>query len=200
MKILFVIPPGLPDVISHHEATSGMGALIPTAGAPEEATFIYPPHTVAVCAAVARDAGLKVAVLDGTRHTASFGFAREVAGLSCDLIAVLVSHGTAPADANFLRLLRRARGQAAPPILLFGPSAHFVAGTFLAEGLADAALTGEPEGALAEAAQRAAAGALVGPRSRNRTPARSIWRRWIAHRPGCTAVPRVGSRPLAALP
>ncbi len=143
MKILFVIPPGLPDVVSHHEATSGMGALIPTAAAPEEAVFLYPPHTVAVCAAVARDAGLEVAVLDGSRHAASAVFAQEVAGLSGDLLAVLVSHGSAPADANFLRLLNRTRGQAAPPpILLFGPSAHFVARAFLDAGLAEAVLTG----------------------------------------------------------
>ena len=76
---------------------------------------------------------------------------------------MLVSHGTGPADANFLRLLGRVRGQAAPaPILLFGPSAHRVAEAFLTEGLADAALAGEPEGAFAEAVQRTASGALSG--------------------------------------
>ena len=163
MKILFVIPPGLPDVVSHHEATSGMGALIPAAAVPVEAVFLYPPHTVAACAAVARDAGLDVAVVDGTHHPTSAGFAQEVAGRSCELLAVLVSQGTALADANFLRLLNRARGQAEQAqILLFGPSAYLVAGSFLAEGLAHAALTGEPEGAFAEAAQRAAGGALSG--------------------------------------
>ena len=166
MKILFVIPPGLPDVLSHHEATSGMGALVPTAATPEDAFFLYPPHTLASCVAVAREAGLDVAVLDGVRRAAGDArarFVQEVVTCPCDLLAVLVSQGTAPADANFLRLLSRARGQAAPaPILLFGPSAHFVAEALLAEGLADVALIGEPEGAFAEAARRTATGALSG--------------------------------------
>ncbi len=166
MKILFVIPSGLPEVISHHEATSGMGALVPTAAAPEDAFFLYPPHTLASCVAAARDAGLEVAVLDGARCAPcdrNLRFAQEVAAQPCDLLAVLVSHGTAPADANFLRLLSHVRGQAAPaPILLFGASAHFVAEAFLAEGLADVVLSGEPEGAFAEAARRTAAGALAG--------------------------------------
>lgn len=163
MRILFVIPPGLPDVLSHHEATSGMGALVPTAAVPEAAAFLYPPHTVASCAAVAREAGQDVAVLDGARRNSGSAFAQEVVARSCDLLAVLVSHGTGPADANFLRLLGRVRRQAAPaPILLFGPSAHRVAEAFLTEGLADAALAGEPEGAFAEAAQRIASGGLSG--------------------------------------
>ena len=163
MKILLVVPPGLPDVLSHHEATSGMGALSPTAATPGAAAFLYPPHTVASCAAAARAAGLEVAVLDGTHQGTSAGFAREVAGQPCDLVAFLVSHGTAPADANFLRLLGCTGGKTRlTPILVFGPSAHLVAGTLLAAGLADAVLTGEPEGAFAEAARGAASGALAG--------------------------------------
>ena len=82
MRILFVIPPGLPDVLSHHEATSGMGALVPTAAVLEAAAFLYPPHTVASCAAVAREAGLEVAVLDGARRNSGSAFAQEVAALT----------------------------------------------------------------------------------------------------------------------
>jgi dihydroflavonol-4-reductase len=161
MRILFVIPPGLPDVISHHEATSGMGALVATA--PADGAFLYPPHTIAVCAAVARDAGLDVAVLEGARHATAAGFAQAVAEQPCDLLAVLVSHGTAPADASYLRLLQRVRGEPRrAPILLFGPSAHLAAGPLLAADLADAVLVGEPEGAFVEAAHRAAAGAPSG--------------------------------------
>ena len=107
-----------------------------------------------------------MAVLDGTRCTANDArtrFIREVVAQPCDLLAVLVSHGTALADANFLRLLSHARVQATlAPILLFGPSAHFVADAFLVEELADVVLAGEPEGAFAEAARRTAAGALSG--------------------------------------
>ena len=111
MKILFVIPPGLPDMVSHHEATSGMGAFVPAAEMPGEAAFLYPPHTVAACAAVARDAGLDVGVLDGTRHGARVRLPGEVASRPCDVLALFVSHGTAPADVNFLRLLKHARGR-----------------------------------------------------------------------------------------
>jgi dihydroflavonol-4-reductase len=82
-------------------------------------------------------------------------------------VAVLVSHGTAYADENFLRQLHSAlrNPQSAIPnppskILLFGPSAHFVAEPWLAEGLADAALLGEPEGAIVDAIERLAVGKL----------------------------------------
>ncbi len=184
--LLFVIPPGLDEMAAHHEATSGMGALTPGAR-----PFLYPPHTVATCAAVARAAGLDVAVLDGavtrkqgdeeTRRQGGQGGGGVWAAFGetrADVLAVLVSHGTAHADENFLRMLRQRGRQSAmpgtaghavcnlqsaiPPVLLFGPSAHFVVGPWLAEGLADAALTGEPEGAIADAVERLAAGALSG--------------------------------------
>lgn len=165
MKILFVIPPSLGEVLAHHEATSGMGAL--NAGGAVEAAevgFLYPPHTVAACAAAARAARAEIAVLDGARRTAPAEFAAQVAAQPADVLAVLVSQGTAYADETFLRLLRCLRPAAGrPPILLFGPSAHLVAEPWLAEGLADAALLGEPEGAFAEAAAGVAAGDLGGP-------------------------------------
>ena len=159
--ILFVIPPGLLDVVPHHEATSGMGALNPIT-ATGEAPFAYPPHTIAVCAAVTRAAGLKPTVLDGSRAAASV-VARRVAASRDDVLAVHISQGTALTDSNFLRLLRQTgREVKRAPVLLFGPSAHSAAGMLLAEGLADAALLGEPEGALSEAVGRLAAGKLGG--------------------------------------
>lgn len=163
MKILFVVPPGFSEVLAHHEATSGMGALDATAAGTGEAGFLYPPHTVAACAAAARAANAEIAVLDGARRPAPADFAAEVTAQSGDVLAVLVSQGTAYADETFLYLLRRLRPAAGgTPILLFGPSAHLVAEPWLAEGLADAALLGEPEGAFAEAAAQLAAGALSG--------------------------------------
>jgi hypothetical protein len=64
--VLFLVPPGWPELVAHHEATAGMGALskIPDRGVSGPRPFLYPPHTVAACAAVARAAGLDVAVLD----------------------------------------------------------------------------------------------------------------------------------------
>jgi len=159
--ILFVIPPGLGEMISHHEATSGMGALAPAAGPAGEAGFLYPPHTVAACVAATRAAGASTVVLDGTRSRAPAAFARAVADMPAAVMALLISEGTALADANFLRLLRQVRREDRR-VLLFGPSAHFVAAPLLAEGLADAVLTGEPEGAIVEAAGRLAAGRLSG--------------------------------------
>lgn len=156
--VLLVIPPGLGPLAPHHEATSGMGYL-----GPREGAFFYAPHTVALCAAIARREGLAVTVLDGTREDNPAEFARRVLDQHADAVALLVSEGTRLSDDNFLRLLAHlARGQAVPPRLLFGPSAHFVADGWLAEGLAAAALIGEPEAAFAAAAERVAAGALAG--------------------------------------
>lgn len=163
MKILFVIPPGFADVLAHHEATSGMGALDAAVRAAGEAGFLYPPHTVAACAASARAVSADTAVLDGARHTTPAALAAEVAAHPADVLAVLVSQGTAPADETFLRLLqRRPLRSGRAPILLFGPSAHLSAEPWLSEGLADAALLGEPEAAFAEAAVGVAGGALRG--------------------------------------
>jgi len=149
-SVLFVIPPGWPELVAHHAATSGMGALTP---GPKP--FLYPPHVVATCAAVTRAAGMKTAVLDLTGARLSLADARsQIASDRSDVLGVLVSQGTARADAHFLRVLR----QTCPErkVLLFGPSAHFVARPWLDAGLADAALLGEPEGAIAQAVARVA--------------------------------------------
>jgi radical SAM superfamily enzyme YgiQ (UPF0313 family) len=170
---LFVIPQGLPDIASHHEATSGMGAMLPSATggpSPELAVFLYPSHTVAACIGATRAAGLNGDVLDAfaERLSPRATFARIAAENQPEVLAVLVSQGTAHADENWLRLWRessRAGGlsrRSRPKLLLFGPSAHFVAGPWLAEGLADAALFGEPEGAITEAIQGLIAGTLQG--------------------------------------
>ena len=129
-----------------------MGAL-----SPEEKVYAYPPHTVAqcaasACAALARDAGWSIGVLDGA-GAATVAFAASVAAAPADALAVFVAAGTADADLTFLRILRRFRLAAAsrPPLLLFGPSAGLVAGPWLDEGVADALLAGEPEAAIAPA-------------------------------------------------
>lgn len=145
-RVLFVNPPPLPDMTSNHEATSGMGGLMPgTRG------FAYPPHTLATCLSHARAAGFEAAFADGSgAHPAVL--AREIAAAEADVVAILVSVGTAEADLNFLRLLKQARGCRAPArVLLLGPSAHRAAGGWVEEGLAHAVLLGEPELAVTEA-------------------------------------------------
>ncbi len=153
-SVAFVIPSGWTGLAAHHEATSGMGAL--AAGA---APFLYPPQTVAVCAAEARRAGIETAfvpaeaILEGHR-TKDF-----------DVLAILVSHGTHLADAHLLRQLSSLCAAESPtptPVLVFGASAHLVAHPWIEEGLAHTALLGEPEGAIAEAIQRTAHGELAG--------------------------------------
>ncbi|MCX6031079.1 MAG: NAD-dependent epimerase/dehydratase family protein [Chloroflexi bacterium] len=147
---MFIAPQGLPDVAAHHEATAGMGALD---FAPRP--FLYPPHTIAQVAAVTRAAGLPTSVyVPGTS---------EVPGTwpdAADILAILVSEGTAHADETFMRILRwRQPGQ---KVLLFGPSARFMAERWLTAGLADAVLLGEPEGAIADAVEALADGKLAG--------------------------------------
>lgn len=163
MKIVCIIPPGLSAMIAHHEATSGMGALIPAATAQRSVGNVYPPQTVATCIAAARAAGIDTSVLDGTYCRAPVEFARAVATADGDILAMLVSQGTALSDANFLRLLRQVSGGVQRAhLLLFGPSAHFVVAPLFVEGLAAAAVLGEPEGAVVEAARLVAAGQLSG--------------------------------------
>lgn len=145
-------PTAAVPVASHHEATSGMGAL---ASGPRP--FLYPPHTVALCADAAQKAGLRVGVIDavGGKLTATAAL-REIWELRAGLVAVLTSQGTASADAHFLRQLRIDCGDL--PILSFGPSAFCAGESFLAEGLADGVLLGEPEAALVEAVTALAGG------------------------------------------
>lgn len=179
-SVLMIIPPGLggtlalalrsgasAGIAAHHEATSGMGALVATR--PPRVPFLYPPHTMAQCAAAVRAAGWQVALLDleaaqrPPRTTAAGNPLRSalerITANRADVLAVLVSHGTAHSDRDFLRALRLSQRGSQRRVLLFGPSAHLVAGDWLAEGLADAALLGEPDGALAEALRETAAGA-----------------------------------------
>lgn len=152
LDLLLVIPPSLGSITSHHEATSGMGAL---AAGPRP--FLYPPHTVALCAGAAQEAGLRASVLDavGGKLTVTAAL-QQIRERHADIVAVLVSHGTNLADSHFLRQLQHDRSDL--PVLLFGPSASFVAEPFLAEGLAAAALLGEPEAALTEAVAALASG------------------------------------------
>ncbi len=176
-SVLFIIPQGLPDMASFHEATVGMGRLEPA-----PLRFPYPPQTVAACLAAIREAGLAGEVIDTLAEPQPLAdVLARIAGHPADVVAVLVSQGTALADENFLRLLRAPNGVLRAPdgvlrapdgalrwrqpgrrVLLFGPSAGFVAEEWLAAGLATAALSGEPEGAIAEAVQAVAEGQARG--------------------------------------
>ncbi len=153
---LIVVPPGLGDITSHHEATGGMGGL-----APRAQLFPYPPQIAATCVAAARAAGLAVDFLDAQGTQMLVGAVlRHTAAHPAQVLAVLVSHGTTLADMNFLRLLQRAPLER--KVLLFGPSAHLAPQAWLGERLASACLLGEPEGAIAEAISQLAAGPLTG--------------------------------------
>lgn len=157
LSVLLVAPQGLPGISAHHEATSGMGALDP---APNP--FSYPPHLLATSVAALRVGGLDASVVDaGGASGARLPLAAilsEIAAHPAEVIAVHVSLGTALADENFLRLLRWRCGSR--KVLLFGRSAHFVVEPWLAAGLADAALLGEPEAVLVQAVTALAAGAI----------------------------------------
>ncbi len=154
-RVLFVIPPALGDLAANHEGAAGMGAL-----SPEEKVYAYPPHTVAVCAEVARNAGWSVGVLDGAASPIA-AFTASVAAQEADALAVLVAAGTADADLTFLRILRHVprQRQSRRPVLLFGSSAGLAAEKWLEEGLADALLAGEPEAALPAALDALTGGA-----------------------------------------
>jgi nucleoside-diphosphate-sugar epimerase len=145
-RVLFVIPPPLGDLVASHEGSAGMGAL-----APRAKVFAYPPYTTALCAADARAGGWSVRVVDGASWTTA-KLAAAVAREDAEVLAVLVAAGTADGDLTFLRILRaQLHAPHAPPVLLFGPSASVIAKEWLAEGVAQAALAGEPDMAIAAA-------------------------------------------------
>ena len=104
-RIVLVVPPGLPGTTPNHEGASGLGAV-----EPHEAGFRYAPHTVATMAAVLRDGGYEVTVLDATAcgldETAAV---KAVLDARPRVVGVFVSWATREADQSFLRLLSAAR-------------------------------------------------------------------------------------------
>ncbi len=142
LPIVLVNPPDPPGQRAVREGAGTLGALSPADG------FAYPPHTLAVSAAVLRDMGRPGRVLDAVGER--WSVAQTLDQVPAQTIAVIqVSYPTREADAAFLTRLRAQRPQVLS--LLIGPAASDL--MWLARDLCDAVLLGEPELALPAAVQ-----------------------------------------------
>lgn len=143
-SLYLVNPPSPPDAIANREGASGLGALDRRAN-----PFLYPPHLLATLAAAAQGAGWRARLLDAAG--AGWDIQETLAHLSNDEVPIVVqvSYASHQVDGDFLRLLRLERPRAW--VLVVGSPSRELAEEWQAEGLADAFLLGEPEGALTAA-------------------------------------------------
>ena len=143
-SLYLVNPPSPPEGVANREGASGLGALDRRSN-----PFLYPPHLLATLAAAAQGAGWRAHLLDAAGS--GWDIQETLAHLSNDEVPVVVqvSYASHQADGDFLRLLRLERPRAW--VLVVGSPARALAEEWQAEGLADAFLLGEPEGAFVAA-------------------------------------------------
>ncbi|MGQ9516737.1 MAG: B12-binding domain-containing radical SAM protein [Anaerolineae bacterium] len=147
-RVLLINPPSLPGTTVNREGAAGFGNQYPREGA-----FLYPPHTLAVCAAVLRDAGHTPAVLDAAAERLSPKEALDrAAAFDPQVLVMYMSWPAWEADKAFCRAAR-ARFRDVPLIVIGTILRHagFAEG---AAGAADMVLVGEPERALPAAVEQ----------------------------------------------
>jgi radical SAM superfamily enzyme YgiQ (UPF0313 family) len=150
-SILLVNPPSPLGFGANREGAGGLGAW-----SDGEHGFLYPPQTLAYCAAVMRAGGWRVTALDAAGERISAGDAlRRLAVASADVIAVLVAHTSLDNDVAFLNELRAARDVRVPRprtrLLAIGAVMDHAAPILLERTDVDHVIAGEPEGMLAPA-------------------------------------------------
>jgi len=138
-RVLLINPPGEPGTTANREGSAGLGNVYPYEGA-----FLYPPHTLATVAAVLRQDGwaleLMDAVVEGSDAKALTDYASRE---RFRIIGVFVSHATLDVDIGMLRQLRQTCPDA--HIIAFGPAMRFVGPQVWERGSVTAVLVGEPE-------------------------------------------------------
>lgn len=147
-RVLLINPPALPGTTVNREGAAGFGAAYPREGA-----FLYPPHTLAVCAAVLRSAGRAPAIIDAAAERLSPRETLErAAEFDPQYLVVQMCWPAWEADLAFCRAAR-ARFPNAPLIVLGTILRHedFAA---QAAACADMVLVGEPERALPAAVEQ----------------------------------------------
>ncbi len=150
-SVLLCNPPNPPDHLANREAAYGMGALYELDTLPKQrpvrqpSVSIRPPHTLAWCGAVLKQAGWKVKGLDAvaeelTNETAIV----QITEYQPDIVVLLVSPRTVQSDLTFIEALRHDLPDVR--VLLIGLAAHYLPSSVVRA--ADMVLTGEPEGAI----------------------------------------------------
>ena len=149
--ILLCNPPSPQDSLADREAAYGMGALceskpLPKRGIGRKAPMpISPPHTLAWCGAVLKQAGWAVKGLDAVvEQLTSEATLAQIVKCQPDIVVLLVSPRSAQSDLAFIHELRHHLPHAR--LLLVGLAAHYLPSSLV--NASDMVLTGEPEGAI----------------------------------------------------
>jgi len=141
-SIVLLNPPSPADALANREGTASFGAL--------SSSFIYPPHTLATIAAVCREAGLDVIVIDAVAERFDQQTAIDIIrGANPTLLGVYCSWGTLDADRENLSVLHSAFPRL--PIVAIGAGVRYSADELLVAG-ASHVLLGDPEIAFAKLA------------------------------------------------
>lgn len=142
LSVLLVNPPSPAGVTANREGAGGLGAW--SAGADG---FLYPPHTLAHCAAVLRVRGWQARLLDaaGERLSVDAALAR-CAPAPAAIIAVHVAAISLDADIAFLNRLRALSPQGR--LVAMGAGMALLAPRLLERTDVDHVLNGEPEAML----------------------------------------------------
>jgi anaerobic magnesium-protoporphyrin IX monomethyl ester cyclase len=158
VSVLLLNAPGGAGSTPNREGAAGLGALSEGGG------FVYPPQTLAVCAAVLREAGFAVQCLDALAAGLDLAQTGErLASARPAIVGLLASALTLELDLATLRALQGA--YPAARYLLFGPALRLDIIQLPAD-LPAVALRGEPEGMIAAACARLA---------REEAPAGTCW-------------------------
>lgn len=143
-RTLLINPPNPPGATANREGAAGLGYVDHS---PQG--FFYPPHTLAVSAAVLREQDWQVramdAVAEGWTVDATVARAQPAAD---ECLVIMVSHATKQIDRAFLGALRGTYPN--NPLLAIGPATRYLPDL---DNVVDAVLIGEPELALPAAAQ-----------------------------------------------
>ena len=140
MKIILLNPPSLPGMLANREGTASFGA--------HSTGFLYPPHTLAVCLSVLRQADLPAEIIDAVGENLNLDAVKaRLQQNPPDILGVYASWGTLDADVAAISGLRAAFPQLS--IIALGAGMRFHAQELLDAG-ASHALLGDPELALAE--------------------------------------------------
>jgi anaerobic magnesium-protoporphyrin IX monomethyl ester cyclase len=141
LSVLLVNPPSPPGLSSNREGAGGFGAW--SSG---DKGFIYPPQSLALAAAVLRNQGRDVSLVDACGERLDTATAiRRVQERPASIIAVLVAHISLDNDIAFLNSLSVGDKSR---LLAVGSGAAFVEPQLLERTDVDHVLIGEPEAML----------------------------------------------------
>lgn len=147
-EVVLINPPALPGTTVNREGAAGFGVIYPREGA-----FLYPPHTLAVCAAVLCSAGRVPAIVDAAAERLSPREALDrVAELGPGYLVVQVCWPAWEADLAFCRAARARFPDV--PLIVLGTILRHRDYAVQASACADMVLVGEPERVLPAALER----------------------------------------------